>query len=425
MRIAIIDDGINPYLYSELANSPIEIQFVDIEGRITPKTVDEAIDPKVPLIHGTTTAAIIAKYSEDAEFIGLKIFHDQSMTANIKQLLAALNWCYKQKTPLVHMSIGSRAWVDYAPIRAIVAKMLKQRQVIVAAHSNIGEYTVPACIAGVYGVIADSSMQDNEYDITPIAANSRHIRASSAHSLSLPDGRVITTAISNSYAAPVITAKLHEHLTAHEPFSLPFVNYAKPDYLSTAYIVNPHKKEILSEHFFFKCLGEVSSMEEIEDREDDVINLPQGEITNSTGEPIWSEDNRQRLFEAYEYRGSRQECYVVNIYGNGIGALDFLCKLKKHFISEEYYCVGISDYAYSYLYGIEHIPSTTDKEIAIDYVHYLYNPDLIICFMENEKPPMLDDGKETDGYCVVLKEDTAFTQEDVVRAFRGIVEFWA
>ena len=92
---------------------------------------------------------------------------------------------------------------------------------VVAAHSNRDAYTVPACLMGVLGVSADPQMSGYQYAVQDAAGPEQvQITASSRHALTSPTGRVYETQVTNSYAAPVVTAAVHELLRKSPPLSL-------------------------------------------------------------------------------------------------------------------------------------------------------------------------------------------------------------
>ena len=262
MLIALIDDGINTAFYPGAK--------VKMDLSVGPGCEVTGRDPGEPILtdHGTTCAMIISKYAPCAEFCSLRIFHDTDLKASADQLASALDWCLGQDAPIVHLSVGTSLINDYAAIRPIIARMIQKGQVVVAAYRNRGAYSIPASLAGVFGVLADRSMRDGEYKAIIEPQTSPYFLASSSHKLSDPVQGPRITQIANSYAAPTVTAALHNILMSHPPFSLSVPRiyrtitgkddalcWSRPDFIEDAYVINASGQAVSSKHFFFRCIG--------------------------------------------------------------------------------------------------------------------------------------------------------------------------
>jgi len=199
--IAVIDDGIIPELFS--TGTLCYDMTVTKRGRVRKRKLSE----RIVTYHGTMVAGIIKKYAPATEFCSIRIFSDGIMKATCGQLITALKWCLKMKIPVINLSLGTTDPDDFNDVRCVVDKLLSQRQTVVAACKNNGIYTMPAFYTGVLGVKADATLIDNQ-----IRSNSDKdgvpLLASSRHSLVLTDGSIIITQISNSYAAPTVTAEV-------------------------------------------------------------------------------------------------------------------------------------------------------------------------------------------------------------------------
>jgi len=201
MLVAIIDDGITPELFS--TGTLIYDMIVTKRGRVRKRKLSE----RIVTYHGTMVAGIIKKYAPATKFCSVRIFSDGIMKATCVQLIAALEWCLKMKIPVINLSLGTTDQDDFNDVRRVADKLLGQEQIVVAACNNNGKYTMPAFYMGVFGVKADATLINNQ-----IRSNSDKdgvpLLASSRHSLALSDGSIITTQVTNSYAAPTVTAKV-------------------------------------------------------------------------------------------------------------------------------------------------------------------------------------------------------------------------
>lgn len=442
MLIALIDDGIETSFVPS-----IRVKYdlsVGADGIVSQRAADD----RILTDHGTTCARIIAKYAPKAEFCSLRIFQKQELRAACSQLLAAMQWCLAKQIPIVHMSLGSSQPSDFRAIRSIIARMLQQRQIIVAACSNSAAYSMPARLNGVLGVVADKELKDDEYTIMPnTLAGHNLILASSRHELALPTGGAYTTQVTNSYAAPTVTAAVHNILERSGAFSLSVVQmyaklsedkrgmiFSRPDFVEDAVILNPCGYPVLRQHLFFNYLRECTDLAAIRQASElgrNIVYLaPQGQGTSELYEGALLKNNH--VMQSLLYAGSLpkgMECMldnglvwsencctygkhipvnqsaeppvVVNLYGQGLEAVDTLCQLRDLSVADGYQCRGICDYPHSYLYDLEFLPRGISPEAAFSYVSQVYWPDVIISNlqMSGRIAPV-----DQDSYSVLLGE---------------------
>jgi hypothetical protein len=439
--IAIIDDGIDKskLLYSNLKYN----LYVDDRNDIRSCNSKSHIFTE----HGSICARIIETYAPQAEFISISVFYNSELKTNRERLCAALNWCLEKRIQLVHMSVGTDLLQDSIMIRPIIARMLMQGQIIVAAGNNKGSYTIPACLGGVIGVIA-------EIESRGFTFNSCHsdkgilLSASSRHRLSDSLGYVFETDFSNSYAAPTVTAAIHNILVNRDPYSVSTPSlykeltdkklegcFNRPDFIEDAFILNLSGERLLNNRFFFSYSGEYTTVESLlnedlsgksivflpsMDKEENKqvvdhvkINQKQskgflyaGKVNNEllSGMDdmlIWNENSCGLLrWNRSDKNLKKNECptiFIIDDDGNGI---DLGCSLQKLFQTEGYQCICVSNQKYSYLYGFEYIPQNVLTTEAILYVNDIYEPDLIIfCSMRQSIYEIIN--KDENNYIVV------------------------
>ena len=441
MLIALIDDGIDASAFHGIRlRDDLEVRS---DGSVAKRGPGDAVITD----HGSTCAGIIARYAPDAEFCSIRIFNDEKLRSPCGSLVAALRYCFGSRVPIIHMSVGTSLLSDYREIRAIVAKLLHQRQVVIAAHSNKNNWSIPACLAGVFGVTADERMKDSEYDAPALHAPNGSFRASSRHILSGAPAH--ETQVANSYAAPTITAAVHNAISKHEAFSLTIPQIYKmvagaslnqpffhaPDFIEEAYIINPERYPLLKRHLFFNCVQEVTAPEGIQglaDRKNDVVYIPSHSDTANdkasdflckergtyenllycgvpanggmrTDKLIWSERPVAAAARNVAEVTETVECPIVNIAGHGHAPVDLLCRLRDLFLLDGYQCACLSDYPLAYLYGIDSIPHGVWREQAISYACSRYGPDIILCcFQEIQHDPVLSN----DEYSIYIPGET-------------------
>lgn len=437
MIITIIDDGIDISL-----NREIDIVYdmvIELDGLVRERAKEEAI----LTYHGTTCAAIIRKYAPKARFCSLRIFDEVKLRTDYRKLTSALEWCYERRIPIVHLSVGTSHLSDYGEIRKIVSKMLASKQIIIAAHSNTDMYTMPASIAGVFGVIADEKMSEATYDIfeyenvCDVSRSDTHhsylIKASSKHKVDFDAGVLSCTPVTNSYATPTVTSAVFNIISQWDPFSLSVPQvfallgkarrqayFRKPDFIAKANLFNPYGHVILKNHLFFDYDREFDDLICIENM--DSVFLPASESSENVkvldfiskhedkmrsiiycGELhlqewmksrngfFWSESDIR-----YDYNCENQtERYIkvpiVNINGDPLQTVDLLCFLRNLFLEKGYQCIGVSNTMFSYLYGLEYIGQREHLIGELVKMETLYKPDLIIMNFNELETAIIDE----------------------------------
>jgi len=199
MLVAVIDDGIMSEMFS--------VCSLRYDMTVTERGLVRSRRPteRIATPHGTTVAGIIRKYSPNAELCSVKVFPDNLLKTTCIQLIAALNWCLKKDIPLINLSLGTIEPEDFRAVSDIIDKLLRNGTTIVAACNNNGKFTLPAMHRGVHGVQAGNNLVDDQFIVNPKDNSVRYI-ASSSHELVFLDEKPIRTPITNSYAAPTVTA---------------------------------------------------------------------------------------------------------------------------------------------------------------------------------------------------------------------------
>ena len=416
MLIALLDDGIDLRRCPDIRLR--EDLSVQPDGTIRPRRAEEIIRTS----HGTTCAQIIHSYAPEAEFCSLAIFLQPKLRTSPTQLLAALDWCLEKKIPLVHMSAGTTQLCDQEPIRRQIAKMIQQGQTIVAARSNdAGRYTVPACCGGVLGVAADPELTGDQFYVLDAIPDDVQIFASSRHDLSTyPLGKA-ETVVSNSYAAPTITAKVHELLSAgwksipelYRALAKETVSIARmrPDFLSSALVFDPEYSIKTPELLDFQALGmfdneaDFLAATERDQRASAVLAPPlpsnriwqklfsqseercgivyageaPGELMVAAPCLFWDETARRSLTSRVTRFSLDPEIPFVQVESCGESSVRFLCGLRDRLVREGYGCVAITDQPMAYLHGLEYLPRGCQPEVLAAHLCRTHDPDIVLC----------------------------------------------
>lgn len=215
VKLAIIDDGINEGLYNI---SPIEENI-----EITPQlNVRKRIgyNPYLPS-HGTICAAIIRKYLPNAPLTSVKILNGKSKCIK-EQLVKSIEWCIDNGIGLINLSLGTVDYRDFEFIRSVVNHAYERKVIIVAAYSNDDIITYPASLSNVIGVKCDrnNQLKENEYFYNNLPWDSIEITARGSYTIKNFNGIEDNISASNSYAAPFITALVHNIMTTFPHITL-------------------------------------------------------------------------------------------------------------------------------------------------------------------------------------------------------------
>jgi subtilisin family serine protease len=154
VRIGIIDSGVHsahPHIGNvaggvTIGPDALEMSYVDRLG------------------HGTAIAALIHARAPHAELFAVKIFQ-HALTANLRIVLAAIDWCLENEIDLINLSLGTPNASYKAAFEAAVARVGAAGKGIVSAFEVNGVPALPGCLLGVVGVLADSSKAAGEHRV--------------------------------------------------------------------------------------------------------------------------------------------------------------------------------------------------------------------------------------------------------------------
>lgn len=199
IKAAIIDDGVDVS------------QFNDIRSFIVKKDLgvekDFVVSEKDN--HATTCLKIIQKFADisNIDWYSIKILDNDSKLANINQFLKALELCAELGVKIIHLSIGTCLYEDFEYVEKYVNHLCDNDIIIVAASSNNGTVTYPAYMNNVISVKNHYLLKDDKYIFNENPVDHIDFSAASSHIIRI-DNDLNLTQRSNSYAAPIITAKV-------------------------------------------------------------------------------------------------------------------------------------------------------------------------------------------------------------------------
>ncbi len=203
IHVAIIDDGVNEKFFNLELLHNVEIEDnLHIINRVE---YDGCIKS-----HGTICAGIIMKYCENIVLSSIKIL--TKMQGSVDKLCTAIEWCIDNEVNIINMSIGTTSCEDKDKLKKAIARANEKNIVIVAASSNEGNITYPAVFEKVIGVKCDldDKLKEEELIYNINCQDNVEITCNSVHSLINYKMEELSSRRCNSYAAPLITAKVAE-----------------------------------------------------------------------------------------------------------------------------------------------------------------------------------------------------------------------
>lgn len=419
VNIVIIDDGVNNrYLNNIKLKWDLEVNYkLEVKKR--------KIGEERHFSHGTICAAIILKYAPNATISSIKILDDRTETGHKEHLLSALKWCLDKHIKIINLSVGTIQYFDFEEIRILISKLYHSGCIIVAAYNNRNIYTMPASLECTIGVqhnenVLGYNIREDRYE--------RYIETSAKHELIINNTINFLTEPFNSFAAPYVTAIVHNIMQREKVSSLVNIwnklydNTKKtfchfPDFIDTAIIINISLDEY-EDLFYFQVknqyyLCDIEQITHIDELEHIVI------LANGTEKIDWLikklesiQEKIQNIFCCFKYNdiSSLRDYKVFNriwheqyywdkydqavsdinidiplvyIYGTGRHLIEILLGLKRIFINEGYSIRIIGQFMRAYLYGFE-FANKKNRGIIIQNVYQRYKCDLIICGIDSD-----------------------------------------
>lgn len=200
--IAVIDDGISRLTAPDLC----------FDLSITESAVQTNHEAVSPYSHGSICAAIIKRFAPLAKIGSLRILK-KTGCGTLASLLGALKWCAENEIKLIHLSAGSIQPCDIIPLRDTINQICDKGCVVVAACKNGRNVSFPASFQNVIGVKADERITDNRFRVNTYPNGGIELSCGAMHEVTpSPLSPPYHTPLFNSFAAPVITARVYQKL---------------------------------------------------------------------------------------------------------------------------------------------------------------------------------------------------------------------
>ncbi|MYD61570.1 MAG: S8 family serine peptidase [Gemmatimonadetes bacterium] len=212
IRIAIIDSGIDAS-HSGVRDvaGGVHIQIGE-EGKVV--LSDDYYDC---VGHGTACAGIIRKKAPDAALYSVRIF-DESLIADGRALIAAIQWCIDNEMDVVNLSLGTTDVTFKASLQEVCRKAIDAGVILVAAESNDGYESYPAIFSEVIGVTGGAIYEPDGFYYRKDQRIECVARGDEQRVCWLNGKHIMTGG--NSFAAPHITGIIARLLEQHPKCSV-------------------------------------------------------------------------------------------------------------------------------------------------------------------------------------------------------------
>lgn len=154
VKVAVIDNGVNNKLLSHLLGYKLDIHCFQTYKN---KCVSQFLIPDRGRDHGTLCIALFIEFLEKR----LDVSHIELTSISIlnrygKQeiggLITALKWCSNKNYDIILLSLGVKSVVYVDSLAPIIKQVNMRKSIMIAATSNDGKLTYPACFNSVIGV---------------------------------------------------------------------------------------------------------------------------------------------------------------------------------------------------------------------------------------------------------------------------------
>ena len=410
IEIAIIDNGINDKL---LRNHFIKEIFVDEDNRCK---MDNTKIENFDFQHGTICALILEKNYPDCRLNSIRILNKEG-EGEIDKREPALEWCYENNVQLINLSLGTTHFRENERLNVIINKYTSKGLIIVAATSNAGFCTYPAMFTNVIGVATIGNPLQYCKDFVHLGIDTV---VPSVHKIKL-DAKVHKTSLSNSYAAPYVSALVAKKMIEDENCGIHTLKkYVReksyvdigdgiynPDWVYKAYIKNIIN-DSKADYYFETVTGNYENIEHEVDTvivcsktELEQINLGNKNLIYLGNDDIenmhisgfkWSWYTRVRQIVSNQYRGNGLDIPLIILdIADSLDKYFILSKIRQEFEKDGYNAYAISMEPECILYRFEYIPDIympLTNQLVTDFIEgqiYYKQSDLVLWNVAREK----------------------------------------
>lgn len=169
IKVVVIDNGVNNKLLNHLLGYKLDIHCFQTYKN---KCVSQFLTPDKGSDHGTLCIALFIEFLErrfdvehQIELTSISILNKDG-EQQIDELITALKWCSNKDYDIILLSLGVKSMVYVDSLASIIKQVNKRKSIIVAATSNDGKLTYPACFNDVIGVKYSGDIEEKKFIIS-------------------------------------------------------------------------------------------------------------------------------------------------------------------------------------------------------------------------------------------------------------------
>lgn len=202
--VAVIDDGLD---YANLKLSAPVIEYEVVEGKVKRTTAKKTDRDS----HGMLCASIIDQHcSARILIVSVRVKKDSESDGAIKDLIVAVDFCVKIQVDVMNISLGCTKGLGVLRFKRAIRKAVDVGIVVVSALSNDGKASYPAVIQDVIAVRANVRGIGGRIILVQDSELGEVFETWPEGVLNASSGEKVGYQISNSYACPMITARVAE-----------------------------------------------------------------------------------------------------------------------------------------------------------------------------------------------------------------------
>ncbi len=198
MRVALLDGAVDLAFLKNVKNLNVHIHgaYNALSGEVTEDEI-----PAHGMTHASVCAGIfLSKVKVPCELWCIRVLDGDSLRGNVDALLAALDFCVKQRMDIVNLSVGTTRIRDGERLSLKIRELADCGAAIIAAESNRKLLTFPAALEQVIGVREDTPSNRRCFSDSILYRSERKVFTYEKQS--------VVTGNYNSYAAPAVTAEV-------------------------------------------------------------------------------------------------------------------------------------------------------------------------------------------------------------------------
>lgn len=215
LKVAIIDDGIPPYITKCFDHIKVSYLVAD-KKNVHRQRAGSFIRQ---ITHAGLCFLEYASHIDNmtVEVFSIKVIDRKERWGDIQRLVIALKWCIDNDIKIINLSVGSTNYFDYDLMKPFLEQIDEQQKILIASHSNKHIFSYPAASRFAIGVRFDSLniLPDNTHVVIRNGIPNNEVIYSKSSILKIRSYIEIQDEC-NSFAAPLLSAEISKLLSKRD-----------------------------------------------------------------------------------------------------------------------------------------------------------------------------------------------------------------